>query len=135
MSNTTGIASNQYVSVTTFTKDGRPKPLPVWLVELPDGRVGHTTSIDSWKVKRIKNTPKVTLRPCDQRGRVADDAVEVSGTAEVTQGGEFGEIEALIKAKYGVWVKVIKAMNAVRGVFSKGKTQSDTAVLIRLDVS
>lgn len=135
MSNTTGIAANQYVSVTTFTKDGTPKPLPVWIVELPDGRVGHTTSIDSWKVKRINNNPNVTLRPCDQRGRVADDAVEVTGTAEVTQGAEFGEVEALIKAKYGIWVKVITAMNAVRGIFSKGKTQSDTAVVIRVDAS
>jgi PPOX class probable F420-dependent enzyme len=54
------------VSLTTFTVDGAPKPLAVWIGELADGRVGFTISIDSWKVKRIVNTPKVTLRPSDQ---------------------------------------------------------------------
>lgn len=133
MSNTTGIASNKYVSLTTFTKDGTPKPLAVWIVELSDGRVGFTTSIDSWKVKRIMNTPKVTLRPSDQRGRVADGAVEVSGVAAVSQGDEFTEVQTLVRAKYGLWVTLILTMNAVRGVFSKGKTQSDTAFVITLD--
>jgi PPOX class probable F420-dependent enzyme len=133
MSNTTGIASNKYVSLTTFTKDGTPKPLPVWVVELGDGRVGFTTSRDSWKVKRILNTPKVTLRPSDQRGRVADDAVEVTGVATVSEGDEFTEVKALVKSKYGLLVTLITAMNAVRGLFSKASTQSDTAVLITLD--
>lgn len=133
MSNTTAIAANQYVSLTTYTKDGTPKPLPVWIVELPDGRVGFTTSIDSWKVKRIQNNPQITLRPCDQRGKVDDGAVEVAGSAEISQGSEFGEVQALVKAKYGKWVTVIKVMNTVRGWFKKGDTQSDTAVLIRLD--
>jgi uncharacterized protein len=133
MTNTTAISTNKYVSLTTYTSDGTPKPLPVWIVELPDGRVGFTTSIDSWKVKRIQNTPKVTLRPCDQRGNVDDDAVEVTGTAEVTQGPEFEQVRTLVADKYGIWVTVIKAMNAVRGLFKKGETQSNAAVLIRLD--
>jgi PPOX class probable F420-dependent enzyme len=133
MSNTTGIASNKYVSLTTFTKDGTPKPLAVWIVELSDGRVGFTTSIDSWKVKRIMNTAQVTLRPSDQRGRVAHDAVEVTGMATVAEGDEFVEVKALVKAKYGMWVTLIATTNAVRGVFSKAKTHSDTAVVITLD--
>ncbi len=133
MSNTTAMATNQYVSLTTYKKDGTAKPLPVWIVELADGRLGFTTSIDSWKVKRIQNDPNVTLRPCDQRGKVADGADEVSGTAELAQGAEFAEVQSLVKAKYGRWVTIIKIMNSVRGVFKKGKTQSDTAVVIRID--
>jgi uncharacterized protein len=133
MTNTTAIATNKYVSLTTFTKAGEPKPLPVWIVELADGRVGFTTSGDSWKVKRIRNDPRVTLRPCDQRGRVAEGALEVTGQASAVQGAEFAEVQALVKKKYGMWVTVIKTMNAIRGVFTKGETQSETAVVITLD--
>jgi uncharacterized protein len=133
MSNTSAIATNKYVSLTTYTKSGQPKPLPVWIVELADGRVGFTTSGVSWKAKRIRNDPKVTLRPCDQRGKVADDAVEVAGQASVVQGAEFVEVQSLVKKKYGAWVTVINLMNSIRGVFKKEATGSDCAVVIALD--
>ena len=109
------------------------KPLPVWIAALPDGRIGFTTSPDSWKAKRVRNTPKVTLQPCDARGRVSDGAVEVTGTAEVVDGAQFKEVQRLIKAKYGVWVTVVKAMNAVRGLFKRVETQSKAAIIITLD--
>ena len=127
------IAAEKFVSLTTFTKDGRPKPTAVWIVALPDGRVGFTTSTNAWKAKRVRNTPKVTLRPCDQRGRVADDAVEVTGTAEVVDGAEFTEVQRLVRDKYGFMVSVITVMNSVRGLFKKEETQSNRAVVIALD--
>ena len=127
------IAEEKYVSLTTFTKSGTPKPLPVWIAALPDGRLGFTTSPDSWKAKRVRNTPRVTLRPCDQRGTVADDAIEVTGVAELVDGAQFDEVQRLIKAKYGVWVTVITSMNAVRGLFKREETQSSAAIIITLD--
>ncbi len=126
------IAVEKYVSLTTFTKDGTPKPTPVWIVALPDGRVGFTTSSDSWKAKRVRNTPKVTLRPCDQRGRVDDSAAEVAGVAEVVDGVDFTEVQTLVRAKYGFMVTVIKAINTVRGLFTKDETQSNCAVVINV---
>jgi PPOX class probable F420-dependent enzyme len=133
MTNTTDIASNKYVSLTTYTKDGTPKPLPVWIAELSDGRLGFTTSIDSWKVRRIKNTPTVTLRACDMRGNVADDAAEVSGQATVGSDEDFAQVQKMIKEKYGFAVTMIKALNSVRGLFTKDETQSTSAVIITLD--
>jgi len=62
------VAKAQYVLLTTFTKDGRPKPTPVWAA--PDGdRLLVISEGKSWKVKRIRNTPRVTLAVCDIRGR------------------------------------------------------------------
>ncbi len=127
------IAAEKYVSLTTFTKNGGAKPLPVWIAALADGRIGFTTSPESWKAKRVRNTPKVTLQPCDQRGNVADGAIEVTGTAEVVDGAPFDEVQRLIKAKYGVWVTVIRVMNAMRGVFKREETQSSAAIIITLD--
>ena len=127
------IAAEKYVSLTTFTKSDAPKPLPVWIAALPDGRIGFTTSAESWKAKRIRNTPKVALQPCDQRGRIAHGAAEVTGIAAVVDGAQFNEVKRAIKAKYGVWVTVISAMNTVRGVFKQEETQSNAAIIITLD--
>lgn len=132
-SSTASIADEKFVSLTTYKRDGTPKPLPVWIAALPDGRVGFTTSRESWKAKRVRNNPQVTLRPCDQRGRVADGAVEVTGTAVVVDGAEFTDVEALIRAKYGLMVTAIKTMNRVRGLFKKEETQSSSALIITLD--
>ena len=131
------IADEQYVSLVTYTKDGTPKPLPVWIVDLgtnDDGQriAGFTTWKDSWKAKRIRNTPRVTLQPCDQRGNVTEGSEIVEGSATITQGAEFPLVQGLIKDKYGIWVSVIKAMNSMRALLKKGG-QSDSAVLITLN--
>ena len=69
------VSAARYILLTTFTKDGRPKPTPIWVA--PDGdRLLVITEEDSWKVKRIRNTPRVTLAICDMRGNPKSDALE-----------------------------------------------------------
>ena len=69
------VSAARYILLTTFTKDGRPKPTPIWAA--PDGdRLLVITEEDSWKVKRIRNTPRVTLAVCDMRGNPKSDALE-----------------------------------------------------------
>ena len=59
------IADAKYILLTTFTKSGTPKPTAIWAA--PDGdRLLVMTEEDSWKVKRIRNTPRVTLRILDK---------------------------------------------------------------------
>ena len=61
------VAKSDYILLTTFTKDGRPKPTAIWAV--PEGdRLVAITQEQSWKVKRIRNTPRVTMAACDMRG-------------------------------------------------------------------
>ncbi len=127
------LASERYVSLTTYKSDGTPKPLPVWIAGLPDGRIAFTTSVESWKAKRITHNPKVKMQACDQRGNVAAGAAEYTGRAVVVQGAEFTQVQGLIKTKYGVWVTVVKAVLSVRGLFDKKETQSNSAVIITLD--
>lgn len=127
------IAAEQYVSLTTFTKDGRPKPAPVWVVDLGSGDVGFTTGSDSWKVKRIAHTPKVTLQGCDQRGNVRDGAPVVDGTARLGSPAEFDRITGLVNDKYGFMVKVVKVMYGIRKFVTRGDGEtSDAAVVISL---
>ena len=54
------VAKSEYILLTTFTKDGRPKPTAIWAAPDGDGLVVITQE-KSWKVKRIRNTPRVTI--------------------------------------------------------------------------
>ena len=108
------IGAEKYVRLTTFTKDGRAKPAPVWIASLDDGRYGFTTDLDSWKVKRIRNTPSVELMPCDARGRVDDNAPTVNAIAEIHTGSDVDPISSAIKSKYGWQVTMIQMLNRFR---------------------
>lgn len=124
----TTIAAEKYLRLTTFTKDGRRKEAPVWIADLGDGTIGFTTGLDSWKVKRIRNTPKVELAPSDMKGRVDDGTTVTTGTATVVTGADFAPVEAAIKAKYGFQVSLIKFLAKLRR-----QAASNCGVVITLD--
>ncbi|MDT7723088.1 MAG: uncharacterized protein QOE94_4099 [Mycobacterium sp.] len=69
------VSKSRYILLTTFTKDGRPKPTAVGAAPDGDCLLVHTEE-DSWKVKRIRNTPRVTVAVCDMPGRPKGEAVE-----------------------------------------------------------
>ena len=65
----------KYLLLTTFTKDGRPKPTPVWGVP-HEGKLLISTDDGSWKTKRIRNTPRVTIQRSGALGRPKGEPVE-----------------------------------------------------------
>lgn len=100
------ISQARYVSLVTFRKDGTGVPTPLWAAE-DGGRLLIWTKTDTWKVKRLRRNPKVTVTPCDVRGLVNDAAVEVAGTAELIE-DEAGMkvLRAAMRRKYG-WQFVV----------------------------
>jgi PPOX class probable F420-dependent enzyme len=102
----------KYVSLTTFTKDGRPKPTPIWIA--PDGdRALVITEKNSWKVKRIRNTPRVTLAVCDMRGNVKGEPVEAVAT--VLDDAQTERVYAAIGKRYGLIGHVFNFFSKLRG--------------------
>ena len=97
----TDLSAEKYVLFTSFKRDGTPRPTAVWIAPLADGRVGFTTALDSFKVKRVRRNPSVVLQPCDARGRVRPGTEERLGTATVVVGAEAFAVRAAIIAKYG----------------------------------
>ena len=87
----------KYISVETFKKNGTGVKTPVWYV-LHDGKFYAYTEADSWKVKRIRNNPRVRIAPCDIRGNVKGDFVE--GHAEIITGDEEKMANRLLDQKY-----------------------------------
>jgi PPOX class probable F420-dependent enzyme len=69
------VARSKYLLLTTFTRDGRPKPTAVWGVVDGD-RLLIITDAGSWKTKRINNTPRVTIQRSSALGRPRGEPVE-----------------------------------------------------------
>ncbi|OBJ06833.1 PPOX class F420-dependent enzyme [Mycobacterium sp. 1482292.6] len=109
------LAKTQYILLTTFTKDGRPKPTPIWaaLDKQRGDRLLVITQEKSWKVKRIRNTPRVTLATCTMNGRPTSEAVE--GTAAILDKSETAAVYDAIGKRYGIVGKVFNFVSKLRG--------------------
>jgi PPOX class probable F420-dependent enzyme len=106
------VAKAQYVLLTTFTRDGRPKPTPIWAAN-DGGRLLMITQRKSWKVKRIRNTPRVTLAICDMSGHPKSEAIEA--TATILDASQTGLVYDAIGREYGIVGKVFNAFSKLRG--------------------
>ena len=106
------VAKADYVLLTTFTKDGRPKPTAIWAV--PDGdRLLAITQGKSWKVKRIRNTPRVTVAVCDRGGKPKSE--EVEAVAAILDQAAVGRVYDGIGKRYGVVGKLFNLFSKLRG--------------------
>ena len=105
------IAGSEYILLTTFTKDGRPKPTPIWAAPDGDGLIVITQG-SSWKVKRIRNTPRVTIARCDMRGNPKGEAIEA--IAAVAPSRTKDAYDA-IGRRYGVIGKTFNFFSKLRG--------------------
>lgn len=106
------LAKAQYILLTTFTKDGRPKPTTIWAAADGD-RLLVITEKKSWKVKRIRNTPRVTMAICDVRGNTKSEPVE--GTAAILDKSQTGAVYDAIGKRYGIAGKAFKFVSKLRG--------------------
>jgi PPOX class probable F420-dependent enzyme len=106
------VAKSEYILLTTFTKDGRPKLTAIWAA--PDGeRLVVITQEKSWKVKRIRNTPRVTIAPCDRSGNPTGEAVDA--TAAILDKSANGATYDAIGKRYGLLGKTFNAFSKLRG--------------------
>lgn len=91
------LAAEKYILLTTFRKDGRAVPTPVWAVRDGEALAAWTVA-DSGKVKRIRRDGAVTVAPCDIRGRPHGEAV--SGHATICDPAGTRRVRELLKQKY-----------------------------------
>ncbi|MBX9639750.1 MAG: PPOX class F420-dependent oxidoreductase [Mycobacteriaceae bacterium] len=110
------VIKSKYLLLTTFTKDGRPKPTAIWGV--PDGdRLLVITDDDSWKVKRIRNTPRVTLAKSGSLGKPKSD--EVEAVARVLPKSETRQVYNAVLRRYWYHAWWFLPHSLVRGGIDK----------------
>jgi PPOX class probable F420-dependent enzyme len=125
------LASEKYISLTTYKRDSTSNACPVWVVDAGDGTLAFTTFSSSLKVLRLNRNRHVLVQPCDARGNVRAGTAPVAGTAEVHQGAEFERVRQLVKSKYGIQFTMINLVGRVRKLVGKD-SGTDTAVVITL---
>src|SRR5438105_12413300 len=113
------LGDEKYMLLTTFKRGGAPVSSPVWVVPLDGGTVGFYTSSGSGKAKRLAHTARVTVQPCDARGKVKPASLPVEGTARVVSGPELEAIRAKVVAKYGVMTKIAGFFNTLGGAIKR----------------
>ncbi|MDQ2636150.1 MAG: PPOX class F420-dependent oxidoreductase [Actinomycetota bacterium] len=113
------VAKSEYILLTTFTKDGRAKPTAVWAA--PDGdRLVVITQEKSWKVKRIRNTPRVTIAKSDVRGNPKGEPVEAVA-AILDKSANAATYDAIGK-RYGLLGKTFNLFSKLRGGMTNNVT-------------
>jgi PPOX class probable F420-dependent enzyme len=93
------LGTAKYALLTTYRRDGRAVPTPVWIVRVDDALAVWTVA-DSGKVKRIRREPRVTVATCDIRGNHPGPAYE--GQAELLDAAAGERVRRAIAGKYGL---------------------------------
>lgn len=107
------LGDERFVSLTTFRRTGEPVSTPVWVVRDGDALL-VTTPDDSGKVKRLRHTARVELRPCSRSGAVPDGAVAVAGEAElVTDAAHVTRLSRLFRDRYGLEYRVFMVVERI----------------------
>ena len=71
------------------------------------------TEKNSWKVRRIRNTSRVTLAVCNRRGKVLSEPVEAVAT--VLDDSHTADVYRAITKRYGIVGKLFTILIKLRG--------------------
>ena len=115
--------TGKYLSLTSYKRDGTGVATPVWFVA-DDGRLLVLTDADSFKAKRIRRNPEVTIAPCSASGHVRGAAI--TAHADLLPESELGHVEQLMARKYRtdriLILPIYRLVMRLRGHRESGRT-------------
>ncbi len=95
-----GLHKQQYANLITFRKSGQEVSTLVWFA-LKDSKVYVMTTMESGKVKRIRNNGRVMIAPANQSGKPLGPAVEA--VARILPPEEEATAKIALDKKYGIF--------------------------------
>ena len=113
---TTPTIPGKYLSLTSFRRDGSGVATPVWFVEA-DGRLLVETDAGSYKVRRIRRNPQVTIAPCTATGRLR--GTPTTAWAELLPDAEVIRMDRLMARKYRVDLLFIKPIRKLQATLRR----------------
>jgi PPOX class probable F420-dependent enzyme len=90
---------HRYMSLATFRKSGAEVKTPVWFAAA-EGKLYCFSAADAGKLKRLRNSPKARVAPCDVRGNVLG-AWRDTEARIVDDKALIGRVYRAFGAKYG----------------------------------
>ena len=107
------IAASPFVSLGTFRRNGAVVAVPVWIARDGDELV-VTSERNTGKVKRLRNDPRVTVRPCSRMGSVEPDAITVAAHGRVAgPATDDPRADSALRRKYGLQYRAILGFEAL----------------------
>lgn len=104
----------QYISLTTYRKNGNEIATPVWFAQDDEGKLYVMTLNDAWKVKRIRNNSHVKLAPCNARGVIHGDTIKGMATIHEANSPTAQKAEQLLTKKYGIMKRLFGLLRLVQ---------------------
>ena len=105
-------ADQKYLNLESYRRDGQGVRTPLWFVE-DNGALYFYTVAHSYKVKRIRNNPRVRVAPCDARGKIKGEWVDAA--ARRLDETESRRANDLLNRKYGWAKRVLNFLAKIRG--------------------
>jgi uncharacterized protein len=118
--------TGKYLSLASFRRDGTGVATPVWFVEA-DGRLLVETDAGSYKVRRIRRNPQVTIAPCTATGRLC--GTPVPAWAELLPDAEVARVDRLMGCKYRVDLLFIKPFRRLQAALHRRRPRERPVVL------
>lgn len=106
-------ATEKYVNLATYRKNGVEVKTPVWIAELA-GRYYGFSAGDAGKIKRIRATPRVRLAACDVRGKVRSVWIDARARI-VSDPALIVGVRKALRRKYGLLMRVTDVMATATG--------------------
>ena len=98
--NVTQLKEGSHISIKTFRKNGEGATTPVWFVE-ENSKFYICTGGATFKVKRIRNNPKVQIAASDSGGNLKGEYFD--GKARIMTNDEVNHIYKLFRKKYSMF--------------------------------
>jgi uncharacterized protein len=120
--------TGKYVSLESFRRDGTGVATPVWFVT-DDGKILVVTDDGSYKVRRIRRNPAVTVAECTARGRLRGP--RVPARAQVLPVSEVPRVQQLMGRKYRIdRIIVLPVYRAVQAIVRGRRSRTESVALV-----
>ncbi len=103
----------RYVNLATFRKSGARVDTPVWAAP-HGGRLYVFVAGDSGKVKRLRNSSRAQVAPCDARGRLTGEWANARARI-VDDVATIDRAYAALRAKYGWQMRLTDLLSRLSG--------------------
>ena len=121
------LTGEMYLLLTTFRKDGRAVPTPMWFATEGDTLFIYTSAA-SGKVKRIRNSGRVTVAASNNRGTKLKGPT-YEATARILPASDGPRVDALLRRKYGFQKRLFEFMEAVARRFGARRLGGEQAYI------
>jgi PPOX class probable F420-dependent enzyme len=112
------LEDEQYISLTTWRKNGVAIATPVWFAAQGD-RIYLYTDASAGKVKRIRANARVTVAPCTSRGDVTGPTI-IATARIVTDPAEQRQAIAALARKYRLRFRLWRSLSPLLARFRRG---------------